>query len=150
MVRLFPLAGLLRLRHIQEDQAASKLAIANGRLRENNFRQMRARTALGSSLSEVATTAALHAVAAARASSRSMLADLDGIGEGLQTEVDEARGAFDAARKRAAGLEKLEGKHAAALAAEDIHTEQTALDEIASGTWYRTHEEPENDGGTVR
>jgi flagellar FliJ protein len=141
MVRLFPLAGLLRLRHLQEDQAASRLSAANGRLRENDFRQMRARTALGSSLSEVTTTAALHAVAAARASSRSMLADLDGLRKGFRSEVDAAQDAFDAARTRVVELEKLEERHAEALAAEDLHVEQTTLDEIASVAWHRDGEE---------
>ncbi|MEO7006695.1 MAG: hypothetical protein ABI275_03080 [Terrimesophilobacter sp.] len=140
MVRLFPLAGLLRLRHLQQDQAASQLAVANGRMRENNFRQMRARSALGTSLTEVANTAALHAVAAARASSRSTLADLEGVGEERRAEVDQAQAVFDAARSRAIGLEKLEGRHSEAVAAEDVHTEQTVLDEIASEAWHRNHE----------
>lgn len=139
MVRLFPLAGLLRLRHLQQDQAASQLAVANGRMRENNFRQMRARTALGSTLSEVANTAALHAVAAARASSRSTLADLEGVGAEVRTEVDQAQAVFDAARSRAIRLEKLEVRHTEAVAADDVHKEQTALDEIASGAWQRHH-----------
>jgi flagellar protein FliJ len=141
MPRLFPLAGLLRLRHIQQDQAASKLAVANGHERENQFRQMRARTVLGSSMSEVANMAALHAVAAARSSSRSMLADLDAVAAERRTEVEHAQSAFDTARARAIGLEKLEGKHGTAQAAEDVHTEQTLLDEIASEAWHRNHEE---------
>ncbi|HEY9498135.1 MAG TPA: hypothetical protein VIQ78_03860 [Terrimesophilobacter sp.] len=140
MVRLFPLAGLLRLRHLQQDQAASQLAVANGRMRENSFRQMRARTALGSTLSEVANTAALHAVAAARASTRSTLADLEGLAAEHRAEVGQAQAVFDAARSRAIGLEKLEGRHAEAVAASDIHAEQTVLDEIASGAWHRNHE----------
>jgi flagellar FliJ protein len=140
MMRLFPLAGLLRLRHLQQDQAASQLAVANGRMRENNFRQMRARTALGSTMSEVANMAALHAVAAARASSRSTLADLEGVGAEVRAEVDQAQAVFEAARSRAIRLEKLEGRHAEAVVADDIHKEQTALDEIASGAWHRHHE----------
>jgi flagellar protein FliJ len=140
MARLFRLAGLLRLRHLQQDQAASQLALANGRMRENNFRQMRARTALGSTLTEVANTAALHAVAAARAAARSTLADLEGVGVELRTEVDQAQVAFDAARSRAVRLEKLEGRHADAVAADDIHAEQASLDEIASRTWHHRHE----------
>jgi flagellar protein FliJ len=47
---------------------------------------------------------------------------------------------FDAARSRAIGLEKLEVRHVEALAADDIHKEQTVLDEIASGAWHRNHE----------
>jgi flagellar protein FliJ len=102
---------------------------------------MRARTVLGSSMSEVANMAALHAVAAARSSSRSMLADLDAVAAERRTEVEHAQSAFDTARARAIGLEKLEGKHGAAQAAEDVHTEQTLLDEIASEAWHRNHEE---------
>lgn len=143
MPRLFPLAGLLRLRHLQQDQAASQLAVANARLRENNFRQMRARTALGSSLSEVATTTALHAVAAARASTRSMLADLRSIGEEREVEVQAAQATFHAARTRAIGLEKLQGRHDEAVATEDVHAEQTELDEITAEAWQRNHQEPD-------
>ena len=111
MSRLFPLAGLLRLRHIQQDQAASHLAVATGHERENQFRQMRARTALGSTMSEVANMAALHAVAAARASSRSMLADLDAVAAQRRDEVEHAQSAFDAARARAVG--RLKSDHGA-------------------------------------
>lgn len=143
MARNFSLAGLLRLRHIQEEQAAGDLAAANQRMRDNFSRQARARTALGESRSTVTNTAALLAVAAARASSRSMLSDLEAIGTERQSEAADAKNAFQAARAQSVGLEKLEGKHADTVAAEDLHADQGVLDEIASGSWQRTR-----NGGT--
>ncbi|WP_231556236.1 hypothetical protein [Cryobacterium sp. MLB-32] len=43
MKRLFPLAGLLRLRHLQQDEAAGELAAANSRVQDNETRRDRAR-----------------------------------------------------------------------------------------------------------
>src|SRR5690606_25194034 len=109
MARMFPLAGLLRLRQIQEEQAASDLAVANARAREIASRQSRARKALGSSSAEVSSPAVLYAVAAARASSRSMLAELDSLDCEHQPVLDQANEAFAEARARSIGLEKLAG-----------------------------------------
>ncbi|NKX53614.1 flagellar FliJ family protein [Arthrobacter mobilis] len=137
MSRSFPLAGLLRLRRLQQDQAAGELAAANARLQENGRNIMQARDLLGATVSEVPDTAALHAVAAARASSRSMLADLQAAEQLRRGEAEQARLAFQEARAQAIGLEKLEARHALAAAAEELRGEQVVLDEIASGSWQR-------------
>jgi flagellar FliJ protein len=137
MARSFPLAGLLRLRHLQQDQAASRLAAANARLRESGTSLVQARTLLGESISEVSDPATLHAVAAARASSRSMLAELQAADTLRRTEAEQAQLAFQQARAQAIGLEKLEAQHDLSAAAEELHGEQVVLDEIASGAWHR-------------
>jgi flagellar protein FliJ len=137
MARSFPLAGLLRLRHLQQDQAASQLAAANARLRESGTSLVQARTLLGESISEVSDPATLHAVAAARASSRSMLAELQAADTLRRTEAEQAQLAFQQARAQAIGLEKLEAQHDLSAAAEELHGEQVVLDEIASGAWHR-------------
>lgn len=153
MGRDFSLAGLLRLRHIQEEQAASDLAAANARLRENFNRRTRTREALGDSNTSVTNTAALLAVAAARSSTRSMLAELEAAGQERAGEVAEAQDAFQSARAQSIGLEKLEGKHREAVAAEDLRLEQGVLDEIASTSWHRDqagdtdHRGNHNEGG---
>ncbi|MFD1214787.1 hypothetical protein ACFQ36_22425 [Arthrobacter sp. GCM10027362] len=137
MARSFPLAGLLRLRHLQQDQAAGKLAAANARLQDNGRSILQARTLLGETVSEVSDAAALQAVAAARASSRGMLADLQALEQLRQGEAEQARLAFQQARAQAVALEKLEARHAGAAAAEELHGEQVVLDELASGAWQR-------------
>lgn len=141
MARTFPLAGLLRLRQLQQDRAASELAAANNRMRETAARRMRARAELGQTPLDVFDSATLHAVAAARASSRSMLADLESLNQEQQTAAAQSQAAFNAARAQSVALEKLEARHAETVAAEELHGEQIVLDEIASGGWNRDRQE---------
>ena len=137
MARLFPLAGLLRLRHLQQDQAAGDLAAANRRLKENAERRTRVRGALAGTPTDVDSTTALNAAAVARAASRSMLADLEALAVERLSERERTQAVFDAARAKSIGLEKLEDKHNAGVIAEDLHAEQTVLNEIASVAWHR-------------
>jgi flagellar protein FliJ len=137
MSRAFPLAGLLRLRHLQQDQAAGDLSAANSRLHEHSVVRDRARTALGGSPAEATSVDALYAVAAARASTRGMLADLDALGRRHEANAVEARAAFDAARAKALTLEKLELRHAGEVTLEEQRAEQIVIDEIASTSWHR-------------
>ncbi|WP_166878193.1 hypothetical protein [Salinibacterium sp. ZJ450] len=137
MARPFTLAGLLRLRTLQQDAAAGDLAAANARLHESGARQARARTALGGTPTDPTDTTTLYAVAAARAASRSMLADLEALRQQQAEDAAAAESAFTAARAATVGLEKLEARHALAIAADDLHAEQTVIDEIASGSWHR-------------
>ena len=137
MARLFPLAGLLRLRHLQQDQAAGDLAAANRRLKENAERRTRVRGALAGTATDVENTTALRAAVVARASSRSMLADLEALAIERLSERERAQAVFDAARAKSIGLEKLEEKHTAEVSAEDLHAEQAVLNEIASVSWHR-------------
>jgi len=141
MARIFPLAGLLRLRQTQQEQTASDLAIANARAHEINSKQDRVRLALSNVSSQAASTSVLYAVAAARASSQSMLAELDALDCDHRPVLDGAARAFTEARARSTGLEKLESKHSAEVVAEELHAEQVALDEIASVGWHRRKEE---------
>jgi flagellar FliJ protein len=137
MASAFPLAGLLRLRHLQQDQAAGDLAAANNRVQETGVRQERARTALGATSAEATSVEALYAVAAARASARGMLADLDALGRRHESTAAEAQALFDAARARALSLEKLQHRHAQSVHTQELRDEQIILDEIASTSWHR-------------
>ncbi|TFD60254.1 flagellar export protein FliJ [Cryobacterium suzukii] len=139
MSRLFPLAGLLRLRKLQQDQAALDLAEANARVAASEARHGRARTALSALGNSPQTIAALNAMAAARSSSRSMLAELEAVGRNHQVSLDFAQTTYNAARAESVALEKLHERHAAALLAQDLHAEQTVLDEIAGARWHRSH-----------
>lgn len=152
MARPFSLLGLLRLRHAQQDQAGAVLADANERLREAADERMRAKRTLADEPSEVTDAAMLSALAASRASSRGMLAELDAVTQRRQADADAAQAAFNEARRAAIGLEKLEAKHVAAEAAADLRDEQVSLDEIASrprpdGPPSGT--DPENPGGAA-
>ncbi|WP_423921963.1 flagellar export protein FliJ [Frigoribacterium sp. 2-23] len=135
MARPFSLIGLLRLRHAQQDQAAGRLADANERLRDAADRRFAARRTLDESPVEITDAAMLSAVAAARASTRGMLHELDAVAQKRRAEADEAQAAFTEARRAALGLEKLEAKHVEAEAAADLRDEQLALDEIATTSW---------------
>jgi len=135
MARAFSLLGLLRLRHAQQDQAAGRLAEANDRLRDAADRRLAAKRTLDDGPAQVTDAAMLSAIAASRASSRAMLAELDAVAARRRAEADEAQTAFGAARRAAIGLEKLEAAHAVEAAAEDLRTEQAALDEIAGQSW---------------
>ena len=135
MARAFSLLGLLRLRHAQQDQAAGHLAEANDRLRDAADRRLAAKRTLDDGPAQVTDAAMLSAIAASRASSRGMLAELDAVTARRRAEADEAQAEFGAARRAAIGLEKLEAAHAVEAAAEDLRTEQAALDEIAGQSW---------------
>lgn len=141
MSRLFPLAGLLRLRKLQEEAAAGQLAAANALVRETEEEQAEAYQSLRDSALSATDSATLHAVAAARASSRAMLADLAALGTRQAADAAAAQTAYSAARAGSVGLEKLEARHAEGLAAEDQRAEQTVLDELAGTAWQRRQKE---------
>ncbi|WAP51668.1 flagellar FliJ family protein [Arthrobacter sp. ATA002] len=141
MNRTFPLAGLLRLRRLQEEAAAGKLAAANARVRETSAEHAGVYQALTESPLAATDSATLHAVSAARASSRAMLADLAALGSRHAAEAAAAQAAFSAARAESVGLEKLEARHAGVVAAEDLRAEQTVLDELAGTAWQRRQKE---------
>ncbi|MFJ2662268.1 flagellar FliJ family protein [Arthrobacter koreensis] len=141
MRRDFPLAGLLRLRRLQQDSAAGTLAAANADLRRAAEARIEAYGSLAATPLEAADAATLNAIAAARASSRSMLADLLASEQLKDAAANTAQAEFQAARARSVGLEKLEAKHSDAVAVEDLRTEQNVLDELAGTAWHRRQKE---------
>jgi len=137
MGRMFPLAGLLRLRQVQRDQAAGDLAAANARVERSSARERTARAALAGIAAEVSDVTVLSAIAAARASSRGMLGELQAIEEGERARARQAADALGAARARSIALEKLEGRFVAEAEGAELLAEQASLDEIAGTGWYR-------------
>ncbi|OIH93930.1 hypothetical protein BIU90_08965 [Curtobacterium sp. MCBA15_001] len=134
MPKRFPLAGLLRLRHTEQDRAAATLASANDRVREAADARIAARRTLeetGTAM-PIEDAATLSAVAAARAATRGMLRELDVVVEQRRTDAARAQDEYTAARRSALGLEKLEEQHTERTTAEELRTEQNALDEIAA------------------
>ncbi|WP_285114845.1 hypothetical protein [Leifsonia sp. fls2-241-R2A-40a] len=140
MARAFALAGLLRLRQIEKEHAASDLAAANALRRDAGERQARAIAALHSIPADATDASTLFAMAAARASSRSMLADLDALAAQRDAQAAAAQQVFTEAKKRAVGLEKLETRHRAEVVANELSAEQSAIDEVATGAWQRARE----------
>ncbi|ARC55703.1 hypothetical protein AS850_01260 [Frondihabitans sp. 762G35] len=139
-MRSFSLAGLLRVRHAQQQKAMAELSDANRRVRDVATRRAQVeRTLEGAVAGNAVVTDAgtLIAIAAARASTRGMLAELDAVADAHRTAADEAQTAYNASRARAIALEKLEARHVAEALAEDLHQEQIALDEIASVAHHR-------------
>ncbi|OII34911.1 hypothetical protein BIU98_02845 [Curtobacterium sp. MMLR14_010] len=134
MNRRFPLAGLLRLRHAEQDRAAASLAAANDRVREAADARIAARRTLEDTgiAMPIQDAATLSAVAAARAATRGMLQELDAVVQNRRVDADRAQDEYTAARRSALGLEKLEEQHGTRVAAEELRTEQTVLDEIAA------------------
>lgn len=137
MNRQFSLAGLLRLRQSEQKAAETGLAAANMRSSSLRERRADARSAVADSAGTVVDSSSLLAIAAARASAHSMLAELDALAAAAEIEAAAAQADYTEARRRAVGLEKLENRHDAAFAAAELRAEQGALDEIASAAWHR-------------
>lgn len=128
----FRLAGLLRFRQAQQDQAAAALARANARRKDHEDRVDRVRGALSGAPSDPGSATALRASAAARSSARSMLLELHGLSDATARAAAAAQADLVAAKKTAAALENLSEKHAAAQHTELLRAEQFFLDELSS------------------
>ena len=140
MARDFSLAGLLRLRHLEQDAAVGALSAANARLRENQIRRARIRAELASGETQPTDRLAFTAVAVARSSASGMLAELDAVGVLDAEAVERATAVLTTARMKTVGLEKLAAKHRGEVIEGDLKTEQSALDELASTAWHRNRE----------
>lgn len=131
MTRSFSLAGLLRVRSIQERAAAQELSRAVIEANQTNTRERHLRAALAATESDAVDVRSLAALAAARVASRSMLADLESLAQVQQRAVDEAQSTHSDVRREVRGLDRLAAAHGARLQAEALRAEQHDLDEIA-------------------
>jgi flagellar FliJ protein len=133
--RDFTLAGLLRLRRLQEDESAGRLVRARSRASELAAQRTHVRDSLVED--EAVSIESLHAISAARASTSSMLADLKNLEVEQSAEVQRAASEHAAARAQTLALEKLEERHAEQQAAEELRAEQTVLDELTGRNRHR-------------
>lgn len=140
-MKAFRLDGLLRVRRVQEERTASVLASRTARLRDSEALRSRAMRELAAHGEPGTRLETLRAIAAARASSEAMLAELRLAGARLEDEVDEARIALGEARRRVRTLERMELAHAEAEQEAELKHEQNRLDEIASGRVARGEED---------
>jgi len=131
MNRSFGLAGLKRLRDLKEAGAAGTLAAANAELTRGRSQTQRALEAMSDSAEQVATGADLLAIAAARASNRSMLTEMQANLVALQHTAEQAEHEHREARRNAVIVEKLEQRHEVAAARAELTAEQARLDEAA-------------------
>lgn len=141
----FPLAGLLRLRRLEQDRAAGHLGAANARFSALAASEGRTRADTELIPSDADTSDAMRAVAAARASSMGMLAELRALVAVAEAERESAQRELGAARAGTVALEKLEARHAAAERAEELAAEQAVLDELGSAARNRL-----DDGSMLR
>ena len=133
MSRKFRLAALLRLRKLQEDQAAADLGTATRESesarsrRERAVKDLTAQTLTG--LSDMTTW---RAAAAARSAFSQNVTLLSAVVATTAEAVRAREADWVTARIRAVPLEKLEERHGERVAIEDLRTEQLELDEAAS------------------
>lgn len=137
----FNLGGLLRVRELQEQQAAAKLAEANRSLGAADARRSRTRAALTGVGADAADAAALSALVAARTSGHVLLGELASLHDRIAQDAASARDVYTAARVNSLSLEKLQTRHVATETALELRAEQSAIDEIAVQGWRAAQEE---------
>ncbi|MFE7197283.1 flagellar export protein FliJ [Microbacterium oxydans] len=141
MKRSFSLAGLLRVREIQERAAAQRLSRAVIDAQHTEARDRSLRAHLSGVGSEAVDVRSLAALAAARVAGRTLLVDLTTLSELQKQTVDEARTEHAEARRAMRGLDRLAEAHALRMRTAELHAEQTELDEIGSRTNSTTTED---------
>ncbi|GAA1412319.1 MULTISPECIES: flagellar export protein FliJ [Oerskovia] len=134
----FRLAGVLRLRRLEEDTAKARLASAHADLAQTVEEAGGLSAYLESSPDRATTGASLAAIAASRAATSAMFAALEAEARRKSAEVDAAFSGLQGARTARLGLEKLEDRHDQDVARAEGRAEQVTLDEVASSTWRPT------------
>ncbi|HEV7623717.1 MAG TPA: flagellar FliJ family protein [Amnibacterium sp.] len=134
---VFSLAGLLRLRRLREDQAAAEVGRARSRASEIAAERHQLLDVLSDHGHEARDVRGIAAISAARASTSTMLADLEGLRRTQEEIVARAEAAHRAARRGTLSVEKLEERHDAESRAEELRAEQGVLDELAARTRAR-------------
>jgi flagellar FliJ protein len=140
-MKRFGLAGLLRVRDLEEQRAAAELAAANRAVDAVRARGARTRASLAGVRSDAVDAATLSSVIAARTSAQVLLGELSALHELASREAVEARSAHGAARASAVSLEKLSRRHTESEAARELREEQSALDEVAIQGWRESRKD---------
>ena len=135
MAGKFRLAGVLRLRKLEEDQARLRLVGADADLAETLDRVGGLSAYVNASPEDASSSASLAAIAASRAAAGSLFAVLEAEARLRAQDVDEARADLQRARSASLGLEKLQERHDDATALAEGRAEQAVLDEVASTSW---------------
>jgi len=141
MMAGFRLGALLRLRKLEEDRAKVEVSAARAHADMIAARQRFTNHSLAGTSIPNGSSENLRWIAAARASSASMLSELNALESEWALRVEDARVRHAEAHGRALGLEKLEDRHAESVVAEELRAEQIVLDEISGRAWHVAHEE---------
>lgn len=132
MADKFRLAGLLRFRKLQEDQAAGELGRANAQAQRARDTARRAAEALGQHTTpDSVNVTAWQAGIASRAALRTEVDVANALVATAQREVDERDALWRAAHARSVPLEKLEERHEEAAAQAELAADQLVIDEAA-------------------
>lgn len=143
MERAFRLAGLLRLRRLEQDLAAARLAASNVALRAADAHRGSAQAAFAGSSLRGGDRLAWAAAVASRASLGVLLFEATAFAGEARDLAQVSTGQWSAARSRSIGLEKLEDKHCVLVRYEDDRQERLVLDEVAlRGARGGLHKEP--------
>ena len=129
----FRLAGLLRLRRMQEEQAAAELARVHAERRSAQRRREATEEMLaGSAMPHRGDDLQWAAAVAGRAALTGLVGEAVIAVAVQDVRVDEAAAAWGVTRTRATTLTKLEERHAVLERAEAERLEQLVLDEAAA------------------
>lgn len=139
MSRAFPLAGLLRVRGIQERAAAERLTRASIEKARTEARDRQVRASLTTDAEAPHDVRTLEALAASRVAARSLLADLRSLTDAQTAALEAARAEHASARIEEHGLSRLADAHHRREQARTLQQEQAALDEIALRPLRREH-----------
>ncbi len=133
MDQTFRLAGLLRLRRLQEERAAAGLAAANAATREAEDERDELTTLMAGTIFPRHTDEnAWRCAVAARASLTALVGEATVAVDVAVRRGEIAAEDWTAARTRVAMLDKLAERHEALVRSEEDRTEQQLLDEVAS------------------
>ena len=135
----FTLAGLLRLRRLEEDQRALELNTARERESIGVARTRRIRNSLAETSVDPESFSSIASIAATRATSANLLAELAELDRAAAAEVELAAAEHAVAHGRTAGLEKLEERFIERTTAEELRAEQLALDDLSARAWHRAN-----------
>jgi flagellar FliJ protein len=138
---VFGLAGLLRIRRLKEERAAHVMVRARSRASELAQERHQLIDQLDDHAHEAKDVRGIHALSAARASTATMLSDLEALSLTQHRLVAEAEEAHRQARREVRTVEKLEEKHDVAQREVELRDEQTTLDELASQARLRLQRE---------
>jgi len=127
----FSLAALLRLRRVTEDRAAVDVAAARSRASEIASQRHRLIDTLADHGHDARDVRGIAAISAARASTSTMLADLEALHAQQAEVVAAAEARYRDARRGTLSIEKLEERHDEAVRLEELRAEQAVLDELA-------------------
>jgi flagellar FliJ protein len=132
----FSLAGLLRVRTVQEEQARRDLGVAQVRLSAATTTVEHRQAALAAAGAAPGGPAAVFlAGAAARASMAASVGEAVALREASQAHLEQARSEWLQARMRHRAIERLEERHRAARAAERAAVEQTMVDDLTGARY---------------